>query len=217
MNIHWLTSVVCLFLVAVPAIGSAAGNPYEELRRELARARTQSGRDIAPIAAPVPPSEPAAKREVRRREQQLDLHGAIVEIAEKNGIPAALLATIVVIESSGDPCAVSRAGAKGLTQLMPATASRSGLRDAYEPGGNLDTGAKLIRELLDKNEGRLLAAAAAYNAGEGVLNRTWRQWPAETRDYLDKILRYYPQYTDDRWKARLPRYIADASAASCRQ
>jgi soluble lytic murein transglycosylase-like protein len=97
---------------------------------------------------------------------------AIYESARRYGLNPTLVAAVVEAESKFDPRAVSRKGARGLMQLMPATARRLGFQPAelHDPEKNLDAGARYLRQLVDRY-GELDLALAAYNAGEGAVDR----------------------------------------------
>jgi soluble lytic murein transglycosylase-like protein len=114
----------------------------------------------------------------------------IFAAAERHGLDPALVAAVVRAESAFDPRAVSRKGARGLMQLMPATAGRFGLgaEEIHDPAKNLDAGARYLAWLLERFGGDLLRALAAYNAGEGTVERYGGVPPfRETRDYLRRI------------------------------
>lgn len=115
--------------------------------------------------------------------------GAIVDAAERHDVDPRLLAAMVWQESRFDPDAVSHAGARGLTQLMPGTAADLGV-DPNDPLQNLDGGARYLREQLDRF-GRTDLALAAYNAGPGRVSAAGGI-PAitETRDYVTKVTGY---------------------------
>lgn len=109
--------------------------------------------------------------------------------AAKHGIDPALLAGLVKQESGFNPSATSSAGAKGLTQLMPATARSLGVTDATDPLQALDGGAKYLRQQLDRFGGDERLALAAYNAGPGAVQRFGGIPPyAETQAYVQKVL-----------------------------
>jgi soluble lytic murein transglycosylase-like protein len=86
---------------------------------------------------------------------------------------------------------VSRKGALGLMQLMPATARRLGVRDPFDPAQNIQAGARYLRELLTQFRGDLALALAAYNAGEAAVMRAGYRVPpyAETLAYVPRVLR----------------------------
>lgn len=116
-----------------------------------------------------------------------DYDDAIRQIATEEGVPASLLSALVWSESSFDPNAVSSAGARGLAQLMPATAAGLGV-NIDDPMDNLRGGARYLRQQLDRF-GRADLALAAYNAGPGAVQRAGGIPPyAETQNYVAKVL-----------------------------
>ncbi len=104
-----------------------------------------------------------------------------------------LLHAVVRVESSYDPHALSRAGAKGLMQLMPDTARRYGVYDSWDPEQNLYAGASYLRDLLEQFQFDLRLALAAYNAGENAVKKYGYQIPPypETQHYVRKVLAAY--------------------------
>lgn len=109
--------------------------------------------------------------------------------AHRHGLNQALIDAVIVAESGYDHRAVSRAGAVGLMQLMPATALAYGVRDREDPAQNVDGGARYLRDLLTRYLD-LELALAAYNAGETAVERHGRQIPPypETQNYVSKVL-----------------------------
>jgi lysozyme len=101
-----------------------------------------------------------------------------------------LLTAVIAVESGFDERAVSSKGAKGLMQLMPATARRFGVRDVFAAEQNLRAGAAYLRTLMNQFPENLQLALAAYNAGEGAVLRAGRRIPAfpETQQYVRKVL-----------------------------
>lgn len=104
-----------------------------------------------------------------------------------------LLAAMARAESSFDPGALSTKGARGLLQLMPATAERFGIGadELWDPGRNLEAAARYLRWLIERFDGDLARILAAYNAGEGVVERYDGVPPyRETRDFVGRIYGY---------------------------
>jgi len=121
---------------------------------------------------------------------------AIARVASRYHLPNALIHAVVTTESGYDTNAVSRAGAVGLMQLMPATAYRYGVSNRRDPLANLNAGTRYLRDLLGRFNNNLVLAIAAYNAGEKAVRKYRNQVPPfrETRHYVDKVLQYYRQY-----------------------
>ncbi len=118
--------------------------------------------------------------------------GLIVQAARGAGLQPALLQAMVAVESGFNPQAVSRKGALGLMQLLPETAQRYGVQDAFDPGDNLRAGARYVHDLM-RRYGNLELALAAYNAGEEAVERYGRAVPPypETRAYVPSVLGLY--------------------------
>ena len=142
-----------------------------------------------------------------------ELEPVIARHSRTHRLHPALIRAVIKTESDFDPLAVSRAGAVGLMQLMPQTAARLDVRDSYNPDENIGGGTKYLRQLLDRFNGNLPLALAAYNAGEHAVER-YRGLPPipETRQYVLKVLGYYRTFlTNDRlssprsYRAQAPR------------
>ena len=118
-----------------------------------------------------------------------DLETAVEQAAYQNILPVGLLHSVIKVESNYNPRAVSPKGAMGLMQLVPGTARRFGVDNAFDPIENLNGGARYLRHLLDLYDNYPLALAA-YNAGEEAVAR-YRGIPpfAETRNYLVQVKR----------------------------
>jgi soluble lytic murein transglycosylase-like protein len=112
----------------------------------------------------------------------------IDRVADENGVSPSLIKAVALVESGFDPRAVSHAGAQGLMQLMPQTAQEYGVADAFDPLANLQAGARHLRKLLDRYDGDLTLALAAYNAGAGAVERhDGVPDYAETVNYVRKV------------------------------
>lgn len=114
----------------------------------------------------------------------------VADAALKYALPRSLLRAVARAESAFNPAAVSPRGAQGVMQLMPGTARSLGVQDAFDPGENIDAGARLLRQLLEKYQGRVAEALAAYNAGEGAVARHKGVPPyGETRGYIRRVVK----------------------------
>jgi Transglycosylase SLT domain len=110
------------------------------------------------------------------------------EAAERHNVDPALVRAVIETESNWNPTAISRKGAAGLMQLIPTTAMRFGVNDAFNPRQNVDAGVRYLKTLLERYNGNLDLALAAYNAGEGAVDRA-HGIPAyrETRNYVQRV------------------------------
>lgn len=121
------------------------------------------------------------------------------ETARKYGMEPEFIHAVISAESAYKPNATSHAGAMGLMQLMPFTAKRFGVSNAYNPYQNIDAGTRYLK-ILYKEFGSLELAAAGYNAGEGAVRKYKRSIPPykETRAYVPKVMAYYRRYKQNR-------------------
>ncbi len=146
--------------------------------------------DRSLVAAPLRPAEADT---VRRFGPQIE------NAAGAAGLDPRLVLAVVMEESGGDPAARSRAGARGLMQLMPGTAAGLGVTDPLDPEQNLDGGTRYLSQMLDRYDGNVQLALAAYNAGPGNVDKYGGIPPfAETQRYVPKIMNYYQQIVRDR-------------------
>jgi len=121
-----------------------------------------------------------------------DLRELATAAARRHGLDPGLVLAVVSVESAFRPEAVSRKGAQGLMQLMPATAASLGVKDVFDPVENLDGGSRHLGSLLTLYGGDLVSALAAYNAGAGAVARHGGVPPyRETRAYVKKVLERY--------------------------
>jgi membrane-bound lytic murein transglycosylase MltF len=124
------------------------------------------------------------------RLQRYDAH--IREAAELYQLPESFIRAIVLVESNFFPDAISEDGAMGLMQLMPETAQHMGVLNAFDPRQNVLGGTRYLRVLANRFNGDLVLTVAAYNAGEGAIDK-YRGVPpyAETRRYVRNVLHHY--------------------------
>ncbi len=120
----------------------------------------------------------------------------IRSVAKMYKLPHTLLHAVITAESSYNPNAISRAGAVGLMQLMPATAKQYGVSNRRDPKQNIYGGSRYLRYLLKLFKNDLTLALAAYNAGEGTVKKYGNKIPPykETRNYVKKVIKYYKKY-----------------------
>ena len=127
----------------------------------------------------------------------IDEAGSFAAAARKYGVSADLLAAVAKQESNFKATAVSHAGARGLMQLMPQTASALNVDDVFHPENNIEGGARYLRYLLNLYKGNLTLALAAYNAGEGAVAKYNYGVPPyrETQNYVRRVLDLYQSYS----------------------
>jgi hypothetical protein len=129
---------------------------------------------------------------VNRAFSQEDIDAAINAAAERHHVDPSLVRSVVKVESNFNPNAVSRKGAMGLMQLMPATARSLNVANPFDPAQNVDAGVRHLRQLLDNYGGNVQLTLAAYNAGSGAVARSagvprYR----ETQNYVRRITDLY--------------------------
>ena len=124
----------------------------------------------------------------------------VSSIAHSMGVDVALVHAVISAESGYNPVAVSRAGARGLMQLMPETAKRYGVTNIHDPVENITGGVRYLRDLLMMFNGNMELAIAAYNAGENAVIRAGNRIPpyAETVQYVPKVIGFYRKFQSSR-------------------
>ncbi len=123
-------------------------------------------------------------------------YDTIIRNAEgRYGVESSLIKAVIQAESNFNPRAVSRKGARGLMQIMPANNKAFGLTDSFDPAQNIMGGTRYLKQLLDRYDQKLPLALAAYNAGPEAVDRYKKIPPyPETRAYVQKVMLLYNRY-----------------------
>jgi soluble lytic murein transglycosylase-like protein len=156
----------------------------------------RSGKLVAPVVVAsksipeivVGPARSALAAPTAKSNAASGIDQAVQQIAAEHALSADLVHSMIKVESNYNARAVSPKGARGLMQLVPSTARRFGVSDAFNPRENIDGGVKYLRYLLDLYGGNYPLALAAYNAGEGAVARFGGVPPFhETQNYLIQL------------------------------
>jgi len=139
-----------------------------------------------------------ARRPAALTAQRRDAYDDVIaDAASRWRVDFALVKAVVHAESAFDKDAVSVAGARGLMQLMPGTASMLGVSDIHDPEENINGGARYLRMMLDKFKGNVRNALAAYNAGPANVQKYGGIPPfAETRTYVTRVVELSERYRE---------------------
>ena len=168
--------------------GANLTNYMEVAADAVVRIETIPDPPATPAKVAVPAVVVNAPTTLTREEMQTMLSHAGTD----HNIDADLLASVVRAESGGQVRAISRAGARGLMQLMPGTASELGVEDAFRPEQNIAGGTAYLDQLLKRYNDNVALALAAYNAGPGAVDRYHGVPPyRETRAYVARVIREF--------------------------
>jgi len=134
-------------------------------------------------------------RSIFRHKKERLFHPIILQEAGRHEIDPALVKAIIMAESGYNPNAISDKGAKGLMQLMPSTAQALGVEDAFNPQQNISGGVRYFKKLVNRFDGDIKLALAAYNAGSKKV-RHYQGIPPykSTHYYIEKVFKYYKLY-----------------------
>ena len=158
----------------------------------IVRSDMHSGRLVRSLARPVRPvpekADPQIELPASAQAAPTALATLVDHIAQRHDVDRDLVHSMIRVESNYNPFAVSNKGALGLMQLIPSTARRFGVANVFDPAQNVEGGVRYLKYLLDLYEGDNRLALAAYNAGEGTVER-YRGVPPfrETRDYVYRV------------------------------
>ncbi len=162
-----------------------AGGDVQLRAVDVVRVEPDEQVDIEPAPPAAGEARSASESKTPRTIEQI-----VADAAHKYALPRSLVRAVARAESALNPAAVSPKGAQGVMQLMPGTAKELGVRDTFDPAENIDAGVRLLRKLLEKYDGRVAEALAAYNAGPGAVARHKGVPPyRETRGYVRKIVK----------------------------
>ena len=174
--------------------GTLIKNPAETVKAKILGSAGKFGSltGLGNISALTTASASTSIPEVSRNAPKAQILAMIDKVAKKHGVDQKLVRALVRQESGFNPNATSHCGAQGLMQLMPATAKGLGVIDAYNPVQNVEGGVKYLKGLLNKYNGNVILALAAYNAGPGAVDKYGNVPPyKETQNYVKSILANY--------------------------
>lgn len=196
---------------AAPDVAGPEGLPLDGVRKAavpLRRAAVPLAVAKPPLAGPIEAPLSVARPPLQRAQAPLasapkpsiypDLDPIISRAAQRHKVHPDLLRAVIACESGGDSRAISPKGAKGLMQLVDSTAQMLGVRNVWNPAENVEGGARYLRSLLDRFDGRLDWALAAYNAGPTAVERHGGIPPyPETQVYVKRVLDRYARLGAD--------------------
>ncbi len=191
---RWILRLLSLALLLLPLLAQAEIYKYRGSDGSLHFTdRPMAGRYTLVWRSGTTKAKRGGYSLAKMNENKSRLTPLIEKVAKEMRLHPGLLHAVVRIESAYNPQAVSKKGAQGLMQLMPATANRYGVMDSYDPEQNLEGGARYLTDLLKEFEYDIRLALAAYNAGENAVKRYGNTIPPyqETIDYVDKVLGEY--------------------------
>ena len=168
--------------------GSLLLNPkLKEVQGDIVRQNPQvSMSNVLQEAAAIQANKPAQSA------NKAQILNVVSQISKKHGVDEKLVQALIKQESGFNPKAKSKAGAMGLMQLMPATAKNLGVKDPYNTVQNVEGGVKYLKSMLNKYNGNVILALAAYNAGPAAVDKYSGVPPyKETQNYVKNILANY--------------------------
>ena len=172
-------------MLIVPAFAASPGAAQQGHMTTVVRADTKTGRLVRSIVR-----EPAVATANDPGLRDPNLRDMIDRIAGEQGVESQLVHSVIRAESNYNANAVSPKGAQGIMQLIPATARRFGVSNTFDARENIQGGVRYLRFLLDYYQGDYAKAIAAYNAGEGAVDKYHGVPPwAETQNYVFQVAR----------------------------
>jgi len=183
-----------------PAATTGASSPYPRSTNADFASALQAATTADTSGSAAPGTQPAglaqpAVQGVGESAEAGEYESLIAQAAARNGLDPAVLHGLIQQESGFNPSATSSAGAAGLTQLMPGTASSLGVSNPLDPAESIEGGARYLGRLMSEFAGNTTDALAAYNAGPGAVQKYGGVPPyPETQSYVSKVLGYAEAY-----------------------
>jgi len=194
-------SLIILVLMCVPAraqlktVADERGRPVYIYEGPAVSSVTASSAKANPaVTSPASQATPLASgpASTGRRTTPEELDQLVQKTAEKHRVDPRLVRAVIATESNWNATALSRKGAQGLMQLIPGTAQQLGVADAFDPAQNVDGGVRYLSMMLNRYDGDVHKALAAYNAGPGAVDRSGGvPRIQETRNYVQRVTSAY--------------------------
>jgi soluble lytic murein transglycosylase-like protein len=192
MNKYFYTSIVALILVLTAPVCRADIYKYVDAEGVIHLTNVPTEPDIPYVLVM------REKRVIIQLGGEVSLYDDLItRTSEKYRVDPALVKAVIKAESNFNHKAVSPVGARGLMQLMPATAASLQVKDSFHPENNIDGGVRYLRYLMNLFNGNLPLVLAAYNAGENAVIRYNYSIPPyrETQTYVKRVLSYLDNYS----------------------